>query len=83
MVELEDTIMRSLGNLGGVDGHDVGSGEMNIFILTDHPEPAFERIKPLLGTGDFMPDLKVAFRMIGHDEFTILHPADLTHLALA
>jgi hypothetical protein len=82
MVELEETIMGGLGNLGTVDGHDAGSGEMNIFILTDHPKPTFERIKHLLGTRDFMPDLKVAYRVIGEDEFTILHPAGLTRFAI-
>jgi hypothetical protein len=82
MIELEEAIARSLGNLGRVDGHDAGSGEMNIFILTDHPKPAFDRIKQLLGTTDFMPKLKVAFRLIGKDEFTTLHPADLIHFAI-
>ena len=56
MIELEEIIIRSLGNLGKVDGHDAGSGEMNIFVLTDHPELAFERVKQVLGTEDFMPD---------------------------
>ena len=83
MIELEETIMRSLGNLGKIDGHDAGSGEMNIFFHTDHPKLAFERIKQVLGTKDFMPDLKVAFREIGKDEFTILHPAGLDHFAIA
>jgi hypothetical protein len=83
MVELEETIIRSLGDLGKVDGHDAGSGETNIFILTDHPELAFQRITQLLGTRDFMPDLKVAFREIGQDEFTSLYPAGLRHFAIA
>jgi hypothetical protein len=83
MAELEETIMGSLGDLGNVDGHDAGSGEMNIFILTDHPEPAFERIKELLDTRFFMLDVKVAFRVLGKEEFTILHPADLTYFAIA
>ncbi len=83
MVELEETIMRSLGNLGNVDGHDAGSGEMNIFILTDNPKSVFDRIRELLGTRDFMPDLKVAFRVIGKDEFTVLYPAGLTHFTIA
>ncbi len=83
MIELEESIMRNVGNLGDVDGHDAGSGEMNIFILTEHPKLAFDRIKQLLGTRDFMPELKVAFRVIGKDEFTILHPADLTHFSIA
>jgi hypothetical protein len=82
MVELEETVIGGLGNLGKVDGHDAGSGETNIFILTDHPQLAFQGIKQLLGTRDFMPDLKVAFREIGSDEFTILHPAGLSYFAI-
>ena len=83
MIELEETIMRSLANLGKVDGHDAGSGEMNIFIYTDQPNLAFERIKEILGTKDFMPELKVAYREIGKDEFTILHPAGLSFFTIA
>lgn len=83
MIKLEETIRASLRDLGKVDGHDAGAGEMNIFILTNHPKAAFERIRQLLGTKDFMPDLRVAFRVIGKDEFTILHPADLIHFAVA
>jgi hypothetical protein len=83
MVELEEAIIKHLGTLGNVDGHDAGSGETNIFIITEHPKLAFERIKQLLGTKDFMPDLKVAYREIGHDTFTIIHPTDLTHFVIA
>lgn len=83
MIELEETLMRSLGNLGKVDGHDAGSGEMNIFILTDNPKPSFQRVKKVLGTKDFMPELKVAYRAIGKDEFTILHPPGLSHFGIA
>ena len=50
MIELEEGIMTSLGNLGQVDGHDAGSGEMNIFILTDQPKVAN-------GVSDFMVEV--------------------------
>src|SRR5688572_19634226 len=83
MIELEETILRRLGNIGTVDGHDAGSGEMNIFILTDQPKLAFEHVKQVLGTKDFMPELKAAYREIGGDEFTILHPTGLSHFAIA
>jgi hypothetical protein len=83
MIELEETVIKGVDSLGEVDGHDAGSGEMNIFILTDQPQLAFERIKSLLGTSDFMPDLKVAFREIGKDEFTVLHPVGLDRFAIA
>lgn len=74
--------MRSLGNFGRVDGHDAGSGEMNIFIFTENPKLAFDLVKQVLGTEDFMPDLKVAYREVGMDEFTILHPDGLSYFAI-
>lgn len=83
MVELEETITESLGDLGDVDGHDAGSGEMNIFILTDEPRAAFERVKQLSGISAFMPDMKVAFRVIGEDKFIVLHPIGLRDFTIA
>ena len=83
MIEIEEVVIGGLSDLGKVDGHDAGSGEMNIFILTDRPKLAFERVKRVLGTKDFMPDLKVAYREVGKDEFTILYPAGLTYFAIA
>jgi hypothetical protein len=83
MVELEDAIVGRLASLGRVDGHDAGSGEMNIFILTNCPKRAFDRIKQLPGMRKFMPDLKVAYREVGKNDFTILYPAGLTYFAIA
>lgn len=83
LIELENSIIAGLGNLGKVDGHDMGVGEMNIFVRTDHPKAAFEKIKSVLGTRDFMPDLKAAFRDVGKDNFTVIYPEDLSHFAIA
>jgi hypothetical protein len=83
MIEIEEAVIKGLGNLGKVDGHDAGSGEMNIFVLTDSPQLAFDRIKSLLGTSDFMPELKAAYRQTGSDHFTILYPDDLTRFSIA
>jgi len=83
LIELENNIAAGLKNLGEVDGHDFGMGEMNIFVHTDYPKLAFEKIRSLIGTKDFMPDLKPAFRDIGKDDFTILFPDDLGHFTIA
>ncbi len=83
MIKLEEAIIKGLGDLGDVDGHDAGSREMNIFVLTNKPQLAFERVKAVLGTGDFMPDLKVAYREIGKNDFTIIHPSGLTRFTIA
>jgi hypothetical protein len=77
LVELEKIIMGNLTDLGCVDGHDAGAGEMNIFILTDSPKAAFDRIRQTPAMRDVMADLKVAYREIGEDDFVILHPAGL------
>jgi hypothetical protein len=83
MIELEDRIIAGLGNLGKVSGHDMGVGEMNIFVRTDHPKLAFEKIKLLLGTHDFMPELKAAYRDVGKDNYTVLYPPGLGHFSIA
>jgi hypothetical protein len=83
MADLEKIIRRSLGNLGRVDGHDAGSGETNIFILTNHPKLAFGEVKRGHETSGALADLKVAYREVGQNGFNILHPADLTHFAVA
>ncbi len=83
LIELEKSIATRLGTLGEVDGHDMGMGETNIFIRTDQPTVAFEKVKRLLGTRDFMPDLKAAYRDVGKDDFTILHPHGLRSFKIA
>jgi hypothetical protein len=57
-------------------------GKINIFVRTDHPKLAFEKIKLLIGTKDFMPDLKVAFRDVGGNNFVILHPHNVAQFEL-
>lgn len=51
LIDLENTIAAGLKNLGEIDGHDSGAGEMNIFVHTDNSKLAFEKIKSLIGTG--------------------------------
>ena len=48
MIAIETLIEDSLAGDGEVDGHDAGSGEVNIFVRTDAPERAFDRIRPVL-----------------------------------
>lgn len=82
MINLEEAIVERLGELGDVDGHDAGSGEINIFVLTNDPQLVFERIRGLFNTKKTMPDFKVAYREIGKNDFTIIHPFGLPHFAI-
>lgn len=45
LIGLEMELRTAVGDLGLVDGHDMGVGEMNIFILTSKPIQVFERAK--------------------------------------
>lgn len=68
---------RNLASAHDVDGHDAGSGEVNIFIRTDDPRQAFTEAKAILGSRDFWIDARAAFREIARSEYTILWPKDL------
>ena len=82
LIELENRIIAGLDNLGHVSGHEMGSGEMNIFIETDHPKLAFEKIRLLFGTEAFMPELKAAYCDMDSENYVILHPPGLEHFSV-
>ena len=74
LIELETKLTFELGSEHDVDGHDFGSGEMNVFIHTNNPNDAFEKVVALLND-QFTSSLKAAYRIVGSDQFIWLHPA--------
>lgn len=82
MIALEDAVITGIGDLGTVDGHDMGSGEMNIFVLTDRPERTFERIKSIPKVARNLKKLRVAYRTIDGDKYTAIYPEGLKHFAV-
>ncbi len=83
MIEVENALVEKLSEANDVDGHDAGSGEVNIFIRTDDPKRAFNEVKAVLGTRDFWVDARVAYREVTGSEYTILWPKDLTEFKVA
>jgi|SRR5208282_2166389 len=79
---LQETIENGLGELGIVDGHDIGSGEMNIFIHTDEPMLAFERAQHLLSPRDDLRELKAGYRDFDEDEYIAIFPKGLDHFSV-
>jgi hypothetical protein len=82
LVSLEELIEGGLGDVGIVDGHDIGAGEMNIFVHTDNPKPAFEKIKLLLAVGGNVLELKAGYRDFEEDEYTVVYPDGLKRFAV-
>ena len=77
LIELEDFLIENLSSNSVVDGHDAGSGECNIFLLTDNPEFVFVELKTFLFERGVMTDARIAYRDLKSDEFTILWPMEL------
>jgi hypothetical protein len=74
MIALEDELIETLGTSAEVDGHDCGSGEMNIFIHTDEPEKTFKKIREVVAKREFFPNLVAAYRELLGEEYTVLWP---------
>jgi len=83
MIRFEDAVTRELGALGTVDGHDAGSREMNVFLFTDDPAAAFDRIRPIAGALGLLAKLVAAYRDIDSEEFVVVYPPGRTDFAVA
>lgn len=77
LIEFENTLISELKGIAEVDGHDLGTGEVNFFILSDTVNVAFDKIKALLKSEE-VNVLKAAFREIDGEHYHILHPPQLT-----
>ena len=83
MIAMENKLIEGLSKGSKVDGHDAGSGEVNIFILTDDPELTFSEAKAILGDSNQWLSVRAAYREGAESHYTILWPEDLTDFAIA
>jgi hypothetical protein len=83
MLGLERELRSEIGDLGEVDGHDIGQGEMNIFVLTTSPIRCFDSVRSLPGVARAMPRLKVAYRRLDSEDYEVLHPPGLYRFTVA
>lgn len=68
---------------GFVDGHDFGSGEMNIFVHTDLPFAAFQDAQASLSIAQRWGDLRAAFRSTDSDLYTVVWPETLLKFSVS
>lgn len=73
LVAFEERLNEELNNQ--VDGHDFGSGEFNIFLLTDDVEKTFKKVQALVKDQEIPHCMKAAYR--DGDGFVILWPPGL------
>jgi hypothetical protein len=70
----EERVMRSLPRTASVDGHDVGSGTINVFVDTDYPKATFDVIYRRVTTRVIQAKLRVAYRAVASDDWVNLWP---------
>ncbi len=73
-VALADELIEELGESADVDGHDVGSGETNIFIFTCDPEATFHQARPVLERRQQLQSVTIAYREVEGEQFTVIWP---------
>jgi hypothetical protein len=83
LIETEDLLVNELPSGSEVDGHDAGSGEVNIFILTNDPLLSFQQVRSILEKGTNWTTVRVAYREVGGSNYTILWPMGLTEFKIA
>jgi hypothetical protein len=82
LIRAEDLIRTGLQDIAIVDGHDYGSGEMNIFVHTDEPQRAFEAIKNLLARLGRLSQTKAGYRDFEEDNYKPIYPVGLRHFSV-
>ena len=73
LVAIEHQLVDALGE-NAVDGHDMGSGEANIFLPTSDPQKTFRQIAPLLERTGHMAAVTAAYRRNDEDQYHVLWP---------
>ena len=73
LLAIENKLDLALRDAHQVDGHDIGSGEMNIFVITDNPDEAFKLAKNTLSEKD-LSKIMVAFRELNSDKYSVIWP---------
>lgn len=80
VIALEDQLIGATAYrpVAEVDGHDAGSGEMNIFLMTDTPREAFDGLAPVVNPSSAAQawGFRAAYRDLKEDEYHLLWPDD-------
>jgi hypothetical protein len=75
MISVEEYLIDGLRDDAKVDGHDAGSGQVNIFVCTSDPLKAFKDVEGILKDCGAWSDVRIAYRDLDDAEYTILWPS--------
>jgi hypothetical protein len=83
LIRFEEELISVVGKTAKVDGHDFGSGEMNIFILTEDPVATFTLVRRTNESIRPSEEMRAAYQLIGREDYVCLWPPELSHFDVA
>jgi hypothetical protein len=78
LATIESELQAVLGEAATLDGYDVSTDEINLFVITQDPKHSFRRLKPVLERRCTLQGVSAASRLAGGAHFTSLWPPRLT-----
>jgi len=82
LVTLEDRLIQEMDDIATVDGHDFGSGEFNIFLLTDDPTTVFGKAHGIVINQGVHNAMRSAYREMDGEDYVVLWPSSLTEFSV-
>jgi hypothetical protein len=75
LVRYEDTLVEILADAHDVDGHDIGTDEVNFFVFTDDPNAALVTMRAA-SDGSLLahPEVRAAARLVDGEDYEPLWP---------
>jgi hypothetical protein len=73
LIAMENQLIQTLGE-AAIDGHDMGSGEANIFLRTSDPQETFRQVARLLERTGRLKEVTAAYRRTDEDHYHVLWP---------
>jgi hypothetical protein len=83
LIGFEQALASVVGQIAVVDGHDCGSDEMNIFIITEDPIAVFNLVHQTDESIWPSEDMKAAYRLTGCESYVCLWPPGLNQFRVA
>lgn len=78
LATIESELKEVLGEAAELDGYDVSAKEINLFVLTPDPRPAFRKAKGVLEKLGIVQGVSAAYRLVGGAQFTSIWPLRVT-----
>jgi len=78
ILAVEDAAITKCGDTCKIDGHDIGNGIMNLFILSNSYSDAKALILNLPELRGLDTHMRMGYRLVDNSEYHPLYPPDLT-----